>query len=302
MIVLVALLAFITAGTSSAHPPDHDHSHMEQQKSGTDHGSLSEVGAKLSNPVSDVWAMFTEFDLTFSDGNWNKGDAKLGGAMNFQPILPIPLAEDWKIIVRPSVPLQFVQPQPSPNSTSGNSYSYRAGLSDIVLPLPVSPVLGNWIVAAGPTFLLPTSTNKDLGKQQWGIGPSAVLGYKTPQYVVGVFPQYFWKLADRGDQRSRTGNLSQGNLLYFAYWNLPNAWQIGINPVITYDDKQKHGNKWNIPVGMGFSKTTKIGGRPVKFQFAVEYSVVSQDDFGKKALIKLNIIPVIDSLIKEPIF
>ena len=41
---------------------------------------------------------------------------------------------------------------------------------------------------------------------------------------------------------------------------------------------------------------------PVKFQFAVEYSVVSQDDFGKKALIKLNVIPVIPALIKEPLF
>ncbi|MCC6848430.1 MAG: hypothetical protein IT294_08015 [Deltaproteobacteria bacterium] len=26
-------------------------------------GDLAEVGAKLSNPVSDVWALFTEFDL-----------------------------------------------------------------------------------------------------------------------------------------------------------------------------------------------------------------------------------------------
>ncbi len=45
-----------------------------------------------------------------------------------------------------------------------------------------------------------------------------------------------------------------------------------------------------------------MGEMPVKFQFAVEYSVVSQDDFGKKALIKLNVIPVIPTLIKEPLF
>ena len=109
------------------------------------------------------------------------------------------------------------------------------------------------------------------------------------------------RAADRGDQRSRTADLSQGNLLYFAYYNLPNAWQIGINPVITYDHKAKGGNKWNVPVGMGFTKTTKVGNMPVKFQFAVEYSVVSQDDFGKRALIKLNIIPVIQSLMKEPL-
>ena len=30
--------------------------------------------------------------------------------------------------------------------------------------------------------------------------------------------------------------------------------------------------------------------------------VVQADDFGKKALIKLNVIPVIPTLIKEPLF
>ncbi len=92
------------------------------------------------------------------------------------------------------------------------------------------------------------------------------------------------------------------SLLYFGFINLPNAWQIGFNPSITYDRKATGGNKWNVPLGMGFSKTVRMGEMPVKFQFAVEYSVVSQDDFGKKALIKLNVIPVIPTLIKEPLF
>jgi hypothetical protein len=52
---------------------------------------------------------------------------------------------------------------------------------------------------------------------------------------------------------------------------------------------------------MGFTKTTKIGNMPVKFQFGAEYSVVSQDDFGKRALIKVNIIPVIGGLVKNPL-
>jgi hypothetical protein len=299
-ITALLLLVFVAAGQASAHPPDHDHQHHDQVDSGTKHGSLSEVATKLSDPTSDVWALFTEFDLSFSSGNFNTGDAKVGSAMNFQPILPVPLADGWKMIVRPSVPIQFVQPQPDANSL--DTYDYRAGLSDIALPLTVSPALGNWIAALGPTFLFPTSTSRDLGDQKWAMGPAAVVGYKTKEFVVGAFPQYFWKLADRGDQRSRTPDVSKGELLYFAYYNLPNAWQIGINPVITYNHKASSGNKWNVPVGMGFSKTTNIGGRPVKFQFSVEYSVVSQDDFGKRALIKLNVIPVIQSLINKPIF
>jgi len=49
------------------------------------------VGAKLSNPVSDVRALFTEFDLYFSDGDVNRGNPEVGGKMIFQPVLPVPL-------------------------------------------------------------------------------------------------------------------------------------------------------------------------------------------------------------------
>ena len=50
------------------------------------------------------------------------------------------------------------------------------------------------------------------------------------------------------------------------------------------------------------AKTTKVGKLPLKIQAGIEYSVVSQDDFGKRALFKVNFIPVIDALVKKPIF
>jgi hypothetical protein len=60
--------------------------------------------------------------------------------------------------------------------------------------------------------------------------------------------------------------------------------------------------RWNVPVGLTVTKTTKIDSVPVKFQLGIEYSVVSQDTYGQVAQIKLNIIPVINSLVKDPIF
>jgi hypothetical protein len=92
------------------------------------------------------------------------------------------------------------------------------------------------------------------------------------------------------------------NLLYFLFYNLPNAWQIGFNPTITYDHRASSGNKWNVPVGLLVSKTTRMGGMMAKFELGIEYSVVSQDAFGQRAMIKLDVIPVIPSLIREPLF
>jgi len=44
----------------------------------SEHKNLGQVGAKLSNPLSDIWALFTEFDFFLSNGNVNQGDDKLG--------------------------------------------------------------------------------------------------------------------------------------------------------------------------------------------------------------------------------
>ncbi|ESQ15952.1 MAG: hypothetical protein N838_07145 [Thiohalocapsa sp. PB-PSB1] len=263
-----------------------------------EHGNLAEIGAKLSNPVSDVWALFTEFDLNFSDGDINQGDAKVGGRMLFQPILPLPLFgegdQQWKLITRPTVPILFSQPVPK----GFDDFSSIGGIGDIQLPMLVAPPAGNWTLGLGATWLMPTATREAFGRSQWGAGPALVLGYKTEKWLAGVFPQYTFGLgnSDKGP------DASYGSMLYWFIYNLPNAWQIGMNPTVTYDNNAASGNQWNVPVGLFVSKTAKVGKVPVKFQLGVEYSVVSQDTFGQEAQIKLNIIPVIPSLIKNPIF
>ena len=305
VILLAAFAALPLAGaprSASAHDPEaqpvtHDRA---------EHGSLADISRKLSDPTSNVWALFTEFDLSFSDGDVNTGDPKVGGDMNFQPILPIPLygegKDQWKIIARPSIPVIFSEPVPRKDF---NRFNHIGGLGDITLPLvlasPAEMVGKNWLLGLGPTFLFPTATNDALGREQFGIGPAGVLGYKTKQFTVGVFPQYFFKVGSIDNQAGKP-DASFGNFLYFAYWNLPDAWQVGMNPVITYDDKATKGNKWNVPLGLMVTKTTAVGKRPVKFQLGFEYSVVSQDDFGKRFMIKLNVIPVIQGLVKNPIF
>ena len=153
------------------------------------------------------------------------------------------------------------------------------------------------LLGVGPAFLLPTATQGAFGRHQWGVGPAAVIGYKTTNAIFGVFGQYYI-----GVGRDNVAQASYLNLLYFLFINLPNAWQIGFDPTITYDAKASDGNKWNVPVGLSVAKTTHVGKMPVKFQFGVEYSVVSQKTYGQNVQFKLNIIPVIPSLIGEPLF
>jgi hypothetical protein len=272
-------------------------------ESGTEHGSLSELGAKLSNPLSDVWALFTEFDVNWSRGDLSNDDYKTGGDMIFQPLLPFRVTKDLKMITRPTVPVVFGGPIPDGIKPDGTaSFDHKTGIGDISIPFLFSPVPKPGQILSfggGPTLQFPTHTSDELGMKTWEAGPAAIGIYKTQKVTIGALGQYWWSYAEYG---SNTPSTSHGSLVYFYFYNLPKAMQVGFNPTVTYNDKASSGNKWNVPVGITVAKMTKVGKLPVKFQFGVEYSVVRQDNFGPEWRVKLNIIPVLKTLQKKPFF
>ena len=107
---------------------------------------------------------------------------------------------------------------------------------------------------------------------------------------------------DRGDRKASTPDTSKLSLLYSLTINLPQAWQIGFNPTISYNNKSASGNKWNVPVGLFAGKTVEVGKMPVNIKAGLEYSVVSEDTFGKRAVFRFQITPVVPSLIQNPMF
>jgi len=266
--------------------------------------NLGEVGNKLANPLSDLWALSTSINAPqFFDGDLNTGNPEVGGLMVFQPVMPIPLfgegEDQWRVITRPVIPLIFSSPIPE----GLNQFDHKGGIGDIQLPLLLAPsdrISGHFILGGGPIFQFPSATSNDLGQNQWAMGPAVVVGYKTEKMTFGVFPNYFWKIGSAG-QHASTPDISQLSLLYFFNYSLPDAWQFGFNPTITYNDKALSGNRWNVPVGLYVGKTVRLGKLPVNIKVGGEYSVVSQDLFGQRFQFRIQITPVIPSLIKNAI-
>jgi hypothetical protein len=264
--------------------------------------SAAEVGKKLSDPTSDVWALFTEFDLTYSEGDLTDGQHRTGSDMVFQPIMPFEFTENSKLITRPTLPVIFSQDIPSGINADGSvAFDSADGLGDMSLPLLYTPdtAPGTLKWGFGPTFVFPTATDDDLGTDTWEIGPAGVLVFGVGELQVALLGQYWWNYAESGNNVDDT---SHGSVLYSVWYSLPDAWQVGFNPTITYNDKASSDNAWNVPVGLGVAKTTMLFGSHVKFQFSVEKSVVRQDAFGKDWEIRLNIIPVIMSPQSKPFF
>ena len=209
--------------------------------------------------------------------------------------------DTWKLLTRPIIPIVFNLPTP----TGFDSFKNRGGLGDIQLPLLLNPsasLLGNFIFAAGPVFKFPTSTDDTLGNQQFAVGPAVVVGYHNTLLTAVLFPNYFFGYGERSDRKSSTPDTSKLSMLYSLNFNLPDAWQIGFNPTISYNDKASKGDKWTVPVGLYGGQTILVGSIPVNIKLGLEYSVVSPDTFGKLAQIRLQVTPVVPGLVQSPIF
>ncbi len=310
-LLLAVVVPWVAAPPSNAHPPDDNHTHKEPTPithNRPEHGGLGDIGAKLSDPTSNIWALQMNWQgPVFYDGDLNTGGPEVGGNMVFQPILPFPLygtgKNQWKMITRPVIPIIFSQPVP--RGATPDNFKNLGGLGDIEIPLLVNlpaAIAGHWILGAGPVFEFPSATNTSLGSNQYSIGPAVVVGYKAKKWTAALFPNYFFGVGSQSDRTATNATTSKLSLLYSFAWELGNAWQVGFNPTITYVNTASSGNQWTVPVGLFAAKTIAIGGVPIKIQAGVEYSVVSPDAFGKRAAFRFVITPVIPGLVSNPIF
>ncbi len=257
--------------------------------------ALTEVNKKLSNPIANFWSVtFQEntYWLNMPTGQADRNQENL----QFQPVLPLSLTDNWNLITRPVIPLLSSTPY---INRSGNIHRVT-GFGDTVLVSMLSPtdrLVGNWLIGAGPTFIFPTASNSRLGQNKWQMGPAGVFGYLGKKFIVGVFPQQWWSIGGPGSNTT-----SQLNVQYFASYFLPDGWSIGTSPSILVNwYANSGGNMVTFPIGVSVSKVIKLGPLPVRIAVQPQYMPVHPDAFGQKWNIQITVAPVIPKLIKENI-
>ena len=249
----------------------------------------SELNRQLTNPVSSLWSIESQFNnFELNNGHWNNN-------WNFQPVMPVSLTKDWNLITRPVMPFYNIVP----HETSPGEFARTAGLGDLALVELLSPAhSGNWILGAGPTAIFPTATSGFTGQGKWQLGPTVVVGYLTKQYFIGVFPQQWWSI---GGEHGRL-DTNQMNLQPIASLFFGEGWSLGYSGNILANWKAPSGNVWTVPVGLGLAKVMKLGRLPVKIALAVQYMPVHPQISGQEWNVQIEITPVLPKLIKGTLF
>ena len=217
----------------------------EPQQPATQGPGEEELAKQTQNPVADLISVPFQNNYNFAAGLKHNHMIYL---LNIQPVIPIKLTENWNLIARIIMPVINL---PSLASGLGSA----TGLGDINPTFFLSPAKpGELIWGVGPTFTLPTATDKLLGNGKFSLGPAAVALTMQGHWVVGVLVNNQWSVAGWGDEP-----VNSMLIQYFINYNLPHGWYISSAPILTANWKADAGDVWTVPVGGGIGKLFRLG-------------------------------------------
>lgn len=222
------------------------------------------ISEKLADPIANLISVPFQFNYDANTGAGNQGDRL---TMNFQPVVPIPLGDEWLVIMRTIVPVIY---QDDVVDDGGSS---QFGLGDIQQSFFFSPKhsgLENVKWGVGPIFLWPTATNDSLGTEKWAAGPAALALYQKNPWTIGFLGNHLWSYAGDGDRES----INQTFLQPFATYQLGDGWSVLAQVEATYDWDE---SQWTVPFSTGVSKVTHIGKLPISLGVQGRYWLEGPD-------------------------
>lgn len=248
----------------------------------------------LDNPLSKVWSLVFQDNLKLSEGDLVEGTIT-SNVLFFQPSLPIP-AGKYVFIARPVFPLVT-----APDfQMDGTGKTKITGFGDVQLFVMAGPSKINGAVwGIGATFKFPTASDPQLGAGKWQAGPAAMLFHFSQKWSKGILLQHWWSI---GGQANREDVITT-EIQYVIRRNLRNAWSIGMGPNIVINWTAEQGNRLTFPIGLGITKTVKIGKTPLKMRIEPQYSLVYPKNYGTVWNIRFQFAPILKNpLLKKELY
>ena len=247
--------------------------------------TAAEIAAELANPNTVLGTMNFNLDYISFDGDLPGANDQSALRLTFQPSLPYPLENGMNFFARPAIPVIINQDVPTATGYDDPGFN----LGDIGFDVGVGKTFANGLVAIGGVVgTLPTATDDALGKDQWALGPEALVAVVKPWGALGLLLTHQWDFA--GEDAFDT-NVTAGQ--YFYVFNVKDGWQVRSGPTFAYDHEAESGQRWTLPLGIGINKTMIIGKTPWKFGLEYWNYIESPDTFGPDWQLRFILAPVV---------
>jgi hypothetical protein len=225
--------------------------------------SVEELAKLKQNPVSGLKQIVLQANV--DPGYPDSGDTQ--GIYSLQVVWPFSINEDYRLVTYTIVPVYDVP--------GGPGESDLDGLGNTLVNLFISPKKSDKLVwGLGPTALLPTRTEPELGSDLLTLGPAALLFYQEEKWNAGLVLQNGWSLGGG----SGVNNVNALGAQYLFSYNLPDGWSLYSNATITADWTQSSGDQWTVPLGGGIGKLFYAGPLPISLSLQSFYNVVTPRD------------------------
>jgi hypothetical protein len=228
--------------------------------------SAGDLAKATQNPVASLISVPLQNITDFNIGPFGRDRNTV---LQFQPVVPFQLSENWNLITRTIGALAY-----QPNITQPHQGTF--GFGDLNPSFFLSPARpGKLIWGAGPTFLLPTGSDDVLGTGKFSIGPAIVALVQPGKWTLGVLVNNLWSVAGprgRPDVNSMT-------LQYFINYNLKKGYYLTFAPIITANWNAPSGNAWLVPIGGGIGRIMRLGFQPVNVSVQAYGNVKRPDNF-----------------------
>lgn len=259
----------------------------------------AEIAKQLSNPVSSLISVPFQANWDFRMGPLDQGTQF---KLNFQPVVPLTLNEDWNLIIRTIVPyisqedvltgpkpefpglpsdvLNRVLPELRADAVERARRAFNRevdkrfridrhqdGLGDIGQSFFFSPRKGGpfgSILGIGPIISYPSATDDVLGTGKWAAGPTLLILKQEHGWTYGVLANHLWSFAGDGDRKEVNATFLQPFLSY----QTKTKTTFGVNMEATYDWTE---GQWVMPVNGFVSQLVRIGKMPVSFSLGGRY-------------------------------
>jgi hypothetical protein len=221
----------------------------------------AELAQELTNPLADLLTIPVQ--MTY-DQNYGPDDEGYKLQTNIQPVIPVELTDDLLLINRIIMPV-IQQDEVIPGSGS------QSGLGDTTISMFVGPKQSRIVWGVGPILYLPTASDKWLGAEKWGAGPTGVVVAMLGPWTVGGLANHVWSFAGDNDRQ----DISNTFLQPFAAYTWPNAWTVSLQSESTYNWKTE---QWSVPLTAAVAKLVRFGKLPVSLQAGLGYWAEAPDN------------------------